>query len=61
MRALLVASPPPGKKEVLEIEFSHVTKWFGQSGLCDETPAKTLNTRAQLSFLINEYADVPGG
>lgn len=57
----VLVRPPPGKKGELAIEFSHVTTWFNQSGLCDETPAKTLNTRAQFSFPINECADVFGG
>lgn len=45
------------KKGEPEIEFGHVTQWFNQSCLCDETPVKTLNTGAQFSFLINERYD----
>lgn len=57
----VVTTPPPGKKGELEIEFGHVTKWLNQSGLREEAPVKTLNTRAQFSFLIHEGVDVLGG
>lgn len=57
----VVARPPPGRKGELEIEFSLVTKWLNQSDLREETPVKTLNTRAQFSFLIHEGVDVLRG